>query len=70
MIGVDIDLLTGFEVEMRAKGPEVGIQEITFIRLLTSAAVGAAALGAKAAGSVLPLDYSVFTQTFYTAKYD
>ena len=70
-IGVDIiDLLTGFDEEMRANGPKAGIKDITFLRLKTSAAVGAAALGAKAAAFVLPLDYAVYAGTFYTVKYN
>ena len=62
--------MTGFERVMQVRGPKAGITEITFLRLQTSAALGAAALGAKAASFTLPLDHSAFAKTFYTAKYN
>ena len=62
--------LSGFEGVMLERGPKAGIREITFLQLQTSAALGAAALGAKAASFTLPLDHSAFSETFYTAKYE
>ncbi|KAL8613359.1 hypothetical protein ACOMHN_052598 [Nucella lapillus] len=61
-------LKSAFESELKEKGPKVGLQEVTLMRLKTSAAVGAAALGARKAGVKLPLHYSALAETFYTAK--
>lgn len=63
------NLQTGFHSVMKETGPKLGIREITLLTLQTSAAVGAAVLGAKEAKTTLPLDYSAFSQIFYTAKY-
>ena len=54
---------------MQARGPKVGITEVTFLRLTNSAAIGAAALGAKTAQRTLPLDYSAYAEIFHVAKY-
>lgn len=60
---------TGFEAVMKERGPGLGICEVSLLTLQTSAAVGAAALGAQAAECPLPMDYSTYAQTFYTAKF-
>ncbi|XP_076461087.1 N-acetyl-D-glucosamine kinase-like isoform X2 [Babylonia areolata] len=62
-------LREGFESVMRAQGPNAGIQVITLHKLQTSAAVGAAVLGARKAGATLPLDFSFCAEVFYTANY-
>ena len=55
---------------MQARGPKEGITEVTFLRLTTSAAIGAAALGAKTARCTLPLDYSAYAEIFHVANYE
>lgn len=62
-------LCPGFASAMKKRGPAIGITKITLQTLQTSAAVGAAALGARSARVTLPLDYAANTQTFYTASY-
>lgn len=59
----------GFEEVMKSKGPAAGITESTLLMLQISAAVGATALGAKAANFLLPLDYNANAKIFYTAKF-
>lgn len=54
---------------MKSKGPAAGITESTLLMLQISAAVGATALGAKAANFLLPLDYNANAKIFYTAKF-
>ena len=60
---------SGFETTLKERGPRLGLSEISLMTLNTSAAVGAAALGAKEANYVLPLDYATYATTFYTAKF-
>ncbi|KAK7484940.1 hypothetical protein BaRGS_00023860 [Batillaria attramentaria] len=62
-------LRPGFEAAMKARGPSVGISNITLLTLQTSAAIGATALGARAANVKLPLDYAANVQTFYNGKF-
>ncbi|XP_076461090.1 N-acetyl-D-glucosamine kinase-like [Babylonia areolata] len=60
----------GFESVMSAQGPKAGIHRITLHKLKTSAAVGAAVLGAIQAGGMLPLDYSFLAEPFHSSNYN
>ncbi|GFN78114.1 N-acetyl-d-glucosamine kinase [Plakobranchus ocellatus] len=59
----------GFVECMSSRAAETGIREVTLFSLTNDASVGAAALGAKAAGKILPLDYSSNANIFFTAKF-
>ncbi|CAG5121647.1 unnamed protein product [Candidula unifasciata] len=59
----------GFVEELRSRVAETGIREITLRRLNAEATVGAAALGAKAAGKDLPIDYSQNSTVFFHTQF-
>ncbi|BFY97925.1 hypothetical protein BsWGS_00965 [Bradybaena similaris] len=59
----------GFVEELGSRVAETGIQEITLLRLNAEASVGAAALGARAAGQVLPIDYSKNATVFFQSTF-
>jgi hypothetical protein len=54
---------------MKQRGPKLGLKAISLLSLKMSAAVGAAVLGAREVGVTLPVDYSAFSDTFYTTSY-
>ncbi|CAL1531749.1 unnamed protein product [Lymnaea stagnalis] len=62
-------LQPGFVEEMSATLPETGIREVTLLRLNSEASLGAAALGAEAAGKQLPLDYANNASAFFHTKF-
>ena len=55
---------------MKSRVSETSIREVTLLSLTKDASIGAAALGARAANKVLPLDYASNANAFYTAKFE
>ncbi|XP_005098850.2 N-acetyl-D-glucosamine kinase [Aplysia californica] len=59
----------GFVDEMTARISQSGVQEVTMKQLKVEASFGAAALGAKACGVELPLDYNANASVMYHKKF-
>ncbi|GFS20633.1 N-acetyl-D-glucosamine kinase [Elysia marginata] len=59
----------GFIECMRSQASQTSIREVTLLSLTKDASIGAAALGARAASKILPLDYAGNANVFYTAKF-